>query len=91
MNLAGLAASLVGARLVMQAHPVLGYVLATLSAAAAAVITVEHTRRSRRLHYSLVGGGPLPDGRIHLLAAGLLLLVAVGGLVFVLSAAPFSW
>lgn len=90
MNLAGLAASLVSARLVMQTHPALGYVLATLSAMAAAVLTVAHTHRSRRLLSSLFNAGTMPDGRTHLLAVGMLLLVAAGGLVFVLSdASPF--
>ncbi|MFT4295514.1 MAG: DUF202 domain-containing protein [Micropruina sp.] len=86
VNLAGLGASLVSARLVVEAHPVIGYTLAALSAVIAGVVTVLHSRRLVRTISALFSGALLPDGRVHVLLVGLLVLIAAGGLVFLTGA-----
>lgn len=83
VNLAGLGASLVSARLVVETHPVIGYTLAALSATVAGVVTVVHARRLRRTLAALFAGARLPDARVHALLVALLVLIAIGGLVFV--------
>lgn len=86
VNLAGLAASLVSARLVVETHPVIGYTLAVLSAATAGAVTFVHGRRLVRTTAALFAQRQLPDARVHLLLVALLVLVAGGGLVFLLTA-----
>lgn len=83
VNLAGLGASLVSARLVIETHPVIGYTLAALSATVAGVVTVVHSRRLGRTLTALFAGARLPDARVHALLVVLLVLIAIGGLVFV--------
>lgn len=83
VNLAGLGASLVSARLVLEAHPALGYTLAALSAIVAGVVTWVHSRRLSRTLAALFAGAKLPDARVHALLVVLLVLIAVGGLVFI--------
>jgi O-antigen/teichoic acid export membrane protein len=85
VNLAGLAASLVSARLVVEIHPLIGYTLAVLSSSAAAVLTFVHGRRLVRINAALFAGRPVPDARVYLILLALLVLVAFGGLVLLFS------
>lgn len=84
VNLGGLGASMVSARLVVEAHPAIGYTLAVLSVGAAGLLTVLHGRRLLRTTGALQGGRRLPDGRLFLLVLAMLVIIAVAGLVFVL-------
>lgn len=83
VNLAGLAASLVSARLMVESDPLIGYVLALLSVAVAGALTFVHGRRLVQMTDALFAGRPLPDARVHVLVLCLLVLVALGGLLFV--------
>lgn len=83
VNLAGLGASLVSARLVVEISPAVGYTLAALSASVAGVVTFVHSRRLRRTLAALFAGRRLPDARAHALLVLLVVLIALGGLVFV--------
>jgi len=84
VNLAGLAASLVSARLVVEIHPLIGYTLAVLSCSAAAVLTFVHGRRLVQINAALFAVRPVPDAKVYLVLLGLLVLVAFGGLVLLL-------
>lgn len=84
LNLGGLGASLVSARLVIETHPAIGYTLAVLSVGAAGLLTVLHGRRLLRATAALRSGRRLPDGRLYLLVLAMLVLIATAGLVFVL-------
>lgn len=83
VNLAGLGASLVSARLVVETSPAIGYTLAALSAVVAGVVTFVHSRRLGRTLTALFAGRNLPDARAHALLVLLLVLIALGGLIFV--------
>ena len=85
VNLAGLAASLVCSRLVLETHPLIGYALAVVSGLTAGVLTFVHSRRLRRTNAALMAGGALPDAKVHLLVLFLLVVVALAGLVFALA------
>lgn len=85
VNLAGFAAIIVSTRLLIQTHPTLGYILAVVGATTAAALTVAHSRRLRRTNRALADSSPLPDGRAHLLALAMLVLVAVVSLIFVVT------
>ncbi len=85
VNLAGLAATLVSARMLIETHATLGYIVAVVGATTAAALTVAHSRRLRRTNQALFDVSPLPDGRVHVLALAMLVLVAVVGLIFVLT------
>ncbi len=83
VNLAGLGASLVSARLVVEVAPAIGYTLAALSAGVAGAVTFVHGRRLGRTLVALFSGRLLPDGRVYALLVLLLVLIAYGGLLFV--------
>jgi uncharacterized membrane protein YidH (DUF202 family) len=83
VNLAGLGASLVSARLVVEANPAVGITLAVLSAVVAGAVTFVHSRRLVSTNAALFSGRVLPDGRVHLVLLSLLVLTALGGLMFV--------
>lgn len=85
VNLAGLGASLVSARLVVEVSPAIGYTLAALSALVAGVVTFVHSRRLSRTLKALFAGTRLPDGRVHALLVALLAMIALGGLLFVVA------
>lgn len=85
VNLAGLGASLVSARLVVEVSPAIGYTLAALSASVAGVVTFVHSRRLKDILGALFVGRSLPDARAYALLVLLLLLIAFGGLLFVLA------
>ncbi len=85
VNLAGLGASLVSARLVVEVSPAIGYTLAALSAIVASVVTFVHSRRLGRTLAALFAGTRLPDARVHALLVALLMLIALGGLLFVIA------
>ncbi|MFT3970568.1 MAG: DUF202 domain-containing protein [Micropruina sp.] len=85
VNLAGLGASLVSARLVVEVSPAIGYTLAALSATIAGVVTVVHSRRLEHVLGALFQGRSLPDARVYALLVMLLLLIAFGGLLLVLA------
>ena len=82
VNLAGLAASLVSSRLVLETQPLIGYGLAVVSALMAVCLTWVHSRRLLRTNAALMDGGVLPDGKLHVLVLFLLIVVALAGLVF---------
>ncbi len=82
VNLAGLGASMVSARLVVETHPLIGYGLALISAVMAGLLVVVHGRRLGQVTAALFAGRHLPDGRIYLIPVSLLLVVGVGGLLF---------
>lgn len=81
VNLAGLGASLVGARLVIETHPLIGYLLAVSAVGAAAMVVVLHRRRLHATTSALRAGRRLPDARAHLVPVFLLSVVAVGGII----------
>lgn len=84
VNLAGLGASLVSARLVAEVAPAIGYTLAALSAVVTGAVTFIHSRRLGHTLGALFVGRQLPDARVFALLVLLLVLIAVGGLVFVI-------
>jgi len=84
VNLAGLGASMVSARLLLESHPLLGYGVALLSAAMAAMLVIVHGRRFGRVTAALFAGRSLPDGLAYLIPVTLLLIVGAGGLTFAL-------
>ncbi|MFT3833700.1 MAG: DUF202 domain-containing protein [Micropruina sp.] len=88
VNLAGLGASLVSARLVVEVAPAVGYTLAALSVGVAGVVTFVHSRRLGRTLAALFAGRRLPDARVHALLVLLLVVIALGGLVFVAGTTP---
>ena len=83
VNLAGLGASMVSARLLVETHPLIGYGLALVSAVMAGLLVVIHGRRLGRVTSALFANRQLPDGRVYLIPVALLLTVGVGGLLFV--------
>ncbi len=85
VNLAGLGASLVSARLVAEISPAIGYTLAALSATVAGVVTFVHSRRLKNILEALFGDRTLPDARVYALLVLLLVLIASGGLLFLLA------
>lgn len=87
VNLAGLGASLVCSRLVLETHPLIGYTLAVISAVTAGVLTFVHSRRLQRSTSALMAGDVLPDGKVHVLVLFLLVVVALAGLLFALAPA----
>lgn len=84
VNLAGLGASMVSARLLVESHPYLGYGLALFSAVMAGLLVIVHGRRLGRITAALFAGRSLPDGLVYLIPVTLLLIVAVGGLLFLM-------
>lgn len=84
-NLSLLGASLVSARLVMIVLPGLGIAMAIASAILAAVITGMHSRRLGRTRSAVVSGRRLPDAKLHVLMATMLLVVGLGAVIFTLS------
>ncbi|MFT4227931.1 DUF202 domain-containing protein [Micropruina sp.] len=84
VNLAGLGASLVSARLVAEVAPAIGYTLAALSATIAGAVTFIHSRRLASTLRALFVGHRLPDARVFALLVLLLVLIALGGLLFVI-------
>lgn len=88
VNLAGLGASLVSARLVIEVAPGIGYTLAALSAVVAGAITFIHGRRLVSTRGALFVGRRLPDARAFVLMVLLLILIAASGLLLVIGDTP---
>jgi uncharacterized membrane protein YidH (DUF202 family) len=84
VNLAGLGASMVSARLLLESNPLLGYGVALLSGGMAAMLVIVHGRRFGRVTAALFAGRSLPDGLVYLIPVTLLLIVGAGGLTFAL-------